>query len=1007
MKRTRILAATLILVAAALVPFLRRGEDENAPGLASPPTADTPDSSTPAPLAAGAGDASALGRAPYGNVAPSRGDTADVTSGDRLVFVGVVLTLAGEPAAGATIEVAVGPEVRATVATDASGALRFQVPRPSTTAERIGLLRGRGRDGTVGQLAFALQQRDGNGTAIRPAGSDQPIDVGVLRLGPAHALDVQVMTSCAAQGPPTVWLIDVAYPPDTPFAISETDATGMVRLDGVPSGTWTLVASAPGCGRARAIVQLPRTGTDPVELALGPPHHLTVRVYDGADASPIAGATVVLAERVALQEYGFRGALLSTQGPWVTDATGTVWIDGLSGTETLLVSAHAKGYPAATGTRVGRPGGPGEVRVEPGQREATIELHRAFTVRWPLTHHGIGVPPNGSEVTIEPWTNTGRLVVPPKGTIEGHELVVPGWAADGASGYAVLADRASARLQAGPRETTGYPTAFYPLRRLALTLRFEDGSPAVGWFLVVLDGGNNAVKPSVATDTEGRAAMEGLYGGPGSLVQVWATKSPETLYPYALALGSVNLFERDGQFEGVIPAERTLLVRVTVEGRAAPADLSWWPTINHTPVEAASIVPDEKSGRLRVTWRPRGRATIVRMSAVAEGYLAETKQLELSTLSATDEVVVDLQPAGAVRIQLKEPADRRHRVVLDRWDAARGDFGTRNPELVTSPQADADGVIEVRGLAPGRYRAADTLSGLTSAPFDVTAGAAPVEVAFDLSTTGWVKGRVVIPEGASPQYVSVGEVGLEAHVASTSIVGAALPGTGVNADGTFWLRVAGTRTVTLRPYHPVLVPHPTLGRHTVTGPADGVELHLVPGPTARLRLATRPRVQVNAGQPRVITVRLYPGPVEGPGQTLAGVLDAEHRTVQFGGYEPGTHTVWIDVPGCAPIVVTGVVLTANDADLGEVALPSGASLELHIAVKDGQSPSRYAVWATRVDEPAYSRSTDVPSSRIVLDGLGAGRFRITAHAYDGAGPALNEEIEFDGRSTVVRELHAR
>lgn len=59
-------------------------------------------------------------------------------------------------------------------------------------------------------------------------------------------------------------------------------------------------------------------------------------------------------------------------------------------------------------------GGPGQARVEPGQAEVGIELHQPLTVRWPIENEGIGIPTNGTEIVLEPWTNTGRLTVPPK-----------------------------------------------------------------------------------------------------------------------------------------------------------------------------------------------------------------------------------------------------------------------------------------------------------------------------------------------------------------------------------------------------------------------------------------------------------------------------------------------------------------------------------------------------------------------------------------------------------------
>lgn len=1002
MTRTRLAVMGLVVVAAALALALRRDGTDVAPGLASPPTASDPAPDAPRPKTP-----AALAPRPRGAVAPDV--PGEPTSSDSPGFVGRIETIEGDPAEGATIDVVVGTEVRATCLADATGTFRFRLELAPSAPAAHGLLRARGRDDSAAQHLLGIPAHGGRG-AHAP---QEPIDVGVLRLGSAHALDVQVTTLCPASQPATVWLVAAMLPPETPFAVREADATGALRFEGVPAGHWMLVAVAPGCARARTAVNLPRRQPEPVDMTLGEPHTLTVRVVDAADTAPVANATVEVAEFVTLPQHSFHTALLSSPSRLVADAAGVARIEGLAGNETLALSAHATGYPKATGNQ-GRRGGPGEVRVVPGQTEVTIALHRAITVRWPLTDDGIGVPPHGSSVTLEPWTNTGRLVVPQKGTIEGRDLVVSGWGADGASGYAVFEGRAAARLHAGPRETTGHPTAFYPMRRVELALRHEDGTPASGWFLVVRDGGNNAVKPSVETDAQGRAAMEGLYSGPASLVQVSASDRPEDFGGYVLPLGSVDLAERDGRFDAVVPAERTFLVRLTVDGRAPRRAFPGRPTVDHVPVRAEALDATEVAGRFRVTWRPKGRQTSVVVSAMATGFRAESKAVELATHAPQDEVVVDLMPTGTVRIRLKEPADRRHRIVLHRWDSTRDDFRVRAPDVTMPRQADPDGVVEIGDVTPGRYRAADAFSGVTSAPFDVAASDQPTVVDLDLSATGWVKGRVVVPEGTSLALVRVGEVDAgQVAVPDQDPLVAFLGRAGVASsmfnpmEGTFWVRVAGTRPVTLRPYHPTLAPHPTEGRRTVTGPAEGLELRLVAGPTARLRLATPAHVASHPGQPSLLTVRLYPGPVEGPGRVLSGLLDAEHRHVEFGGYPPGSFTVWLDVPGVAPIIRSGVTLGPSDADLGEVAVAPGASLELRVTVKDGQSPPRYAVRATRLDEPAYTRSTDAAGARIVLGGLGAGRFHITAFGYDGAAPPLNELIEFDGRTTVVRDLVVR
>jgi len=90
-----------------------------------------------------------------------------------------------------------------------------------------------------------------------------------------------------------------------------------------------------------------------------------------------------------------------------------------------------------------------------------------------------------------------------------------------------------------------------------------------------------------------------------------------------------------------------------------------------------------------------------------------------------------------------------------------------------------------------------------------------------------------------------------------------------------------------------------------------------------------------------------------------------------------------------------------------VALAPGAELRIKVRVKEGQSPPRYSVWLQKLDEPTYTRYTDAAGETIRVRGLGAGRFSVHAMAYNGASPGLDEEIEFDGVTEVVRTIDAR
>jgi len=958
---------------------------------------------------AGASGAPLLQGPPAGAAQPA--STLARPTPPATVFYGKVEDSERKAASGATVEVLVDGSAVSSVTTDERGVFEIRVVVTDALTRRRGVVRALGADGSVGQgrIAFALPTTSAPGG---PLDSTASRNLGTIRLGPPHSLDVRVVSPCPDGLPATIWLVPVSSFALEPWEITRTDSGGAASFFGLPSGTWLLVALAPGCGRVREVVVLPREPQDAIVLELPEAHLLTVKVQDAEDQSPIPGATVHVSESIRLPQFLTEGPMFGSPASYTTDAAGLARVEGLGGGESLALHAEAEGYAKGSehSPRHGR--GPGHARVAPGQTEATIELHKPITVRWPVKNEGVGIPAHGTRLVLEPWSNTGRLTVPPEGVLEGKEIVVSGWGSDGASAYAVAPGHGIARLQATPGERVGHPTAFHAARKIELLLRLADGSPAQGWFLVVLDGGNNAVKPAVQTDSEGRATMEGLYGGPDSLVNVSASDRSAG-GGYTLPLGSVDLHERDGRFEAQIPDERIVRVRLTVQGREVPEGFNGVPTFNHRSVSSEL---DASSGSPRgvfvVKWRPSRPDATVRISGLATGHLAETKSFSLADLTADTEVVIDFRPAGALRVRVLEPDDQRYFVTAERWDPDKASWtpltGPGGFLRGTGQRADANGFATLAELEPGRYRAIDTTTGVTSEPVEVQAGTVPAQCELDLRATGWLKGRVVVPEGFDCQSVSVGEVDVAPEPHGMLPGHAALPGQRVNPrDGTFWVRVSGSRRSTFRVYHPILRPHPERGYVTVTGPAEGIVLEAVVAPTATVRFSSPARIEVGSGQEHPIRVRLYRGAVEGPGVVLSGILHPTLTRVHFGGYDPGTYTVWMDVPGKAPVVLEGVVLGTGDTDLGVVDLPAGATFELRVDVKEGQSPPRYAVWLTKMDEPTYQRSTDTYGNTIPVRGIGAGRFRVSATPYGGTTSGIQEEIEFDGKTTVVRVLDAR
>ena len=166
------------------------------------------------------------------------------------------------------------------------------------------------------------------------------------------------------------------------------------------------------------------------------------------------------------------------------------------------------------------------------------------------------------------------------------------------------------------------------------------------------------------------------------------------------------------------------------------------------------------------------------------------------------------------------------------------------------------------------------------------------------------------------------------------------------------------------------------------------------------------RMRQSPGRRVTVRVRLYKDDVEGPGGQLTGLLGATAEEVVFGGFEPGTYTVWIDTLTAAPLVLHNVKLTDANIDLGTHNVSVGSRLLIHVKVKEGQSPSRMHLWATPVDQPAYTRGTDATGETVILSGLGKGRFRVSGGFYAGTG-GIQEEIEFDGKNDIERTIDLR
>ena len=217
----------------------------------------------------------------------------------------------------------------------------------------------------------------------------------------------------------------------------------------------------------------------------------------------------------------------------------------------------------------------------------------------------------------------------------------------------------------------------------------------------------------------------------------------------------------------------------------------------------------------------------------------------------------------------------------------------------------------------------------------------------------------------------------------------------IRPDGTFQLRVPGDREVVLRAACPTLRPHPTEGTARVTFPTKGIVLRLVEGATASVafdRPLARPR---RWPDPVGVRVLLFRGEVgASTGQAVRGVRDAERRRITFGGFEPGTYTVWIDAAPYAPLVLQDCRLAAGETDLGKVAVSEGARIVVDLQVPEGQAAPRSQLSAVHEGAPTYRRSSRVfKGTHLVLSGLGPGSTRIVFSASPGAERRHEETVD--------------
>jgi hypothetical protein len=333
-----------------------------------------------------------------------------------------------------------------------------------------------------------------------------------------------------------------------------------------------------------------------------------------------------------------------------------------------------------------------------------------------------------------------------------------------------------------------------------------------------------------------------------------------------------------------------------------------------------------------------------------------------------------------------------------------------------------EGLFRFNNLTPGEWQIVEMGSGQLSERVFVPPGGEPSRVRVDVRPRFEVEGRVV---GAVGDLLSLARV----EVIAEGVVGfwsmmnpnreflpdeILPPGhwTWVHSEtGVFKITLPSGIPVTLCAWHPWLRPAAEGGCVTVVGPTSEIVLRLEEGPTCSFKVdSDDPRRGWRDKVYAYGRVALYTGNGGGPPvlQTTAALWgDAR---VQFGGYEPGTYTLWID-PGklFAPLLMRGVELGLGATDLGTIEVSRGSSLEVRVTLSPGHDPRALFFRARRESWPAYQREASFSSgSDGILRGLGAGSWNVSVMpSHDITRPMHETLVEVDGVHDQVLDVDLR
>ncbi|MBK6941618.1 MAG: hypothetical protein IPH13_15685 [Planctomycetes bacterium] len=913
----------------------------------------------------------------------------------RRTYTGRVVDDRRLPVEGATVEFHAADGFQESATTDAAG--RFVLaPAVAALTDRMSI-RARSRAG---------------GVAIRRFGKAADANVGTLVLLHASPLRVLVMRDGTPVADAAI-VVDLGKYREPTFT-ARTDASGQATIESVPDGiVWVRAQHELGKGRARAF--LPEESS--VDIALAPTNTFDVRVVAAGTGTPIAGAKLTVDERFwipslaeADERFQVGDSVTDRELPElaaVTDADGRARFSNLDPAGSFTVSVVADGYARIPGPP---PHSAPRLVASPSPQILEMTPSARRDVRVPVVAGELPVPPEGVAVALRfaPGADFRESRVLPTGVTMGRgEFVIPAWEGGGAL-VATAGDAGSAAVWIQDDSATAREATFVRPRTITVHVVDADGHAVAGARAGAYNQGNNRLG-EVLTDADGRAVLRDLLPG---LVNVRVASPTDA--GWGLEVGSVDVKSGDGSIECVLPAMVTAILQVRIDGRPAlpavyrvSAGGGYALFRGSPPPRIVDEFPDRGELRIAVelTADEFGKPLVIGMKG--SGELSGRAEWVPVRGGVESIVPIELVRAARLDVVVARPKSTRVKIGLEMLDPAKNAFvraASNVPDSISVPNGPAD-TFRFGALQPGVYRAIDEVSKTQSPQVTVPEGGV-ASVDFAIGSTKRVTGKVLMPPGTDPMLVRVVVDGQGLARTTEWQPNETFPdGVYVAEDGAFEVQIPGDRDVVVRPWHPWLQPAEDGGRFATIDGATGVTLQLESGQEIVL---PAPELTASTFKYDIPRVGVWRGPIVGePERWLTAPL--VEGALHFGGIEPGRASFFVDVRyDFAPLEFIDVDVGVGTTSLPAVPFRTGGAIRVRILTAEGFDPPRIYVHATRVGGAAYTRSHNSNGeAEVVLRGLGAGEFRVTASRIGEGKKPIDRIVPCDGVNDVILDFDLR